>query len=1294
MHRHYKKTFIAVLAMLLATVASIASQSVSSATVQAAPVANSAVYTVSITPAQQYQTIQGWGTSLAWWANIIGGWSDSQRTALADALYSPTKGIGLNVVRYNLGADGPGNVCEAQMKPGRNVPSFEPTQGNYVWTNDANQLWFANAAKARGANVFEGFVNSPPAWMLLNSCTAGAASGADNLNPAHYNDFASYLATIAHHFQQNFGITLQTVEPFNEPQGTWWTSGGTQEGMYVTHSTQNAVIPLISAALAANGASAYTSISAPDDSSVNWSIGDYNSYSSSTMADIAQWNTHSYSGSDSDRAYAYANIGLNDNKNLSMSEWGTGAKATPVAAALALSNQILDDEQNLHPASWVAWQAVNEAGDPSPDDVWGLAYRDSNNTISYPMRYYVMGNYSKFVSQGSTMIGNSDPNTLTTYNAKDHSLVIVATNSTTSSTPVNYDLSQFSSVGAAATPYQTSSTQNLQALPSIPVANAAFATTLPAQSITTFVIPNVTYTGATVSGYYKLVNRNSGKDLDVAGSALTDGAVADQWTDDGNSSQQWTLTPVAGGYYRLFNRNSGKDLDVAGYSTADGGKVDQWTDSGGSNQQWSLVALGNGYYKLVNHNSGKVLDVAGYTTADGGEVDQWTDNGGTNQQWSLVPVVSPPAAVAPHAAQAAPLGWSSWNANFNNINASVIQAATDALVSSGMKAAGYQYVNIDEGWWNGTRDANGNIIVDPTQWPGGMQAIAAYIHSKGLKAGIYTDIGVDGCGGTNQGSYGHYLQDMLQFEQWGFDFVKVDWCGGKELGLNPAIQYAQIRDAIVTAATQTGHPMGLSICEWGLADPWQWGPATGTLWRVSSDISSVQDSATWAGVLKNFDTATLYPEAQAAGTYNDPDMMEVGALGLTDTENQSHFSLWAIAGAPLLAGNDITTMSATTQSILTNREVIAVDQDPLGLQGTKVSEPSVGLQVWSKVLSGSGRRAVVLLNRTASPASITVNWSDLGLAAGKAQVRDLWEHDTKGKFSNSYSAIVASHGVVMLTITGKEAAQTTYAATSPTNTLSGSAIALGCRRCAGGYAVGYVGTGDGNSGTLQFNAIQASLSGPQTVTIAYVNADRKTRTASLNVNGIFTTTVNFPSTLDGKVAKVGTVEIIADLNAGNNALTFSNSAAWAPDFANITLPAATVATTYEAEAPSNTLSGSAVVASCAACSGGHDVGYVGNGNGGNGVLQFNNIVASTAGNHQIVISYINGDGSVWGIGSSRTAYISINGAAPIAVDFPASGDWNLVLTMKLAVNLNVGSNTIALSNSTYWTPDIDKIDVA
>ncbi len=452
--------------------------------------AQAAGYTVTVTPSQKYQTLQGWGTSMAWWANIIGGWSNSQRTALADALYSPTLGIGLNVLRYNFGADGPGNVCHNQMKEGHNVPTFEPTKGNYVWTNDANQLWFAQAAKARGATVFEGFVNSAPAWMLYNSCTAGGPNGAENLSTAHYADFASYLATIDKHFHDSFGITLQTIDPFNEPSHTWWKSTNTQEGMRVTPASQSAIIPLVAKAFAQNGASAYTVISAPDDNTVGQSINDYNGYSSTAKADMTQWNTHSYGGSDTDRTNAYQNIGQTDHKRLWMSEWGTGTQSSPMAAALRLSSQILDDEQHLHPTAWVGWQAVNEAGD-SPNSLWGLAYRDSNNNISYPARYYAMGNYSKYISQGSQMLGNSDANSFTAYNASTQTLTVVTTNSSTSKETISYNLANFSTGGTSAIVHQTSASQNLKRLSDISISGKKFSTTLPAQSITTFVIHGV-----------------------------------------------------------------------------------------------------------------------------------------------------------------------------------------------------------------------------------------------------------------------------------------------------------------------------------------------------------------------------------------------------------------------------------------------------------------------------------------------------------------------------------------------------------------------------------------------------------------------------------------------------------------------------------------------------------------------------------------------------------------------------------------------------------------------------------
>jgi hypothetical protein len=384
------------------------------------------------------------------------------------------------------------------------------------------------------------------------------------------------------------------------------------------------------------------------------------------------------------------------------------------------------------------------------------------------------------------------------------------------------------------------------------------------------------------------------------------------------------------------------------------------------------------------------------------------------------------ATAAPAVAQIStpPMGWASWNTFAAKINASVIKGQADALSSSGMKAAGYQYVNIDEGWWQGTRDASGAITVSSADWPGGMQAIADYIHSKGLKAGIYTDAGKNGCGyyyptgrpaAPNTGSEGHYAQDFLQFSKWGFDYVKVDWCGGNAEHLNPATAYTAISSAIDHATAQTGRPMVFSVCDWGNGSPWNWAPGISNLWRTSGDIIYYGQSASMSRVLSNFDAAQ-HPSAQSPGHDNDPDMLIVGMPGFNGAQNRTHLALWAISGAPLLAGNNLATMSADTKAVLTNPEVIAVDQDPLGRQGTKVQEDHTGLQVYNKVLSGTGRRAVVLLNRTGSAATITARWSALGIT-GAAQVRNLWTATTVGTFTGSYSTSVPAGQAVLLTVT-------------------------------------------------------------------------------------------------------------------------------------------------------------------------------------------------------------------------------------------------------------------------------------
>ena len=498
------------------------------------------------------------------------------------------------------------------------------------------------------------------------------------------------------------------------------------------------------------------------------------------------------------------------------------------------------------------------------------------------------------------------------------------------------------------------------------------------------------------------------------------------------------------------------------------------------------------------------------------------------------------------------MGWASWNSFASSFDATTIKAQVDAFVAAGLPAAGYQYINIDEGWWQGARDSAGNISVSATQWPGGMAAIVSYIHSKGLKAGIYTDAGKNGCGfffpttqpaAPNTGSEGHYQQDMVQFETWGFDFVKVDWCGGDAEGLDPQTTNKALSAALAAATAITGHPMALSICEWGRQNPWNWGAGTGAMWRTSTDIIFFGQSATLPPVLSNFDQAQ-HPVSQHTGYVNDPDMLTVGMPGLTAAQGKTELSLWAISGAPLLAGNNLATMSSTTAAILKNAELLAIDQDPRGLQGVKLAEDAAGLQVHGKVLSGAGRRAVLLLNRSSAAATMTVRWADLGLTGAAATVRNVWTATTLGSFATSFATSVPANDSVLLTVTGVEAAATTYEAEAAGNTRTGAAATAACAACSGGSKIASIGNGSAN--TLRFNAITAGETGLAVATIAYANGDATTRTAIITVNGQQPTIAAFPPT--GSWTTPGTVSIIVSLRAGSgNAIAIANPTAFAPD---------------------------------------------------------------------------------------------------------------------------------------------------
>jgi alpha-galactosidase len=353
-----------------------------------------------------------------------------------------------------------------------------------------------------------------------------------------------------------------------------------------------------------------------------------------------------------------------------------------------------------------------------------------------------------------------------------------------------------------------------------------------------------------------------------------------------------------------------------------------------------------------------------------------------------------------------PMGWNSWNRFACDIDEALIRQTADELVNSGMRDAGYVYLNLDD-CWQTARDADGAIIADPDRFPSGIPALADYVHAKGLKFGLYTCAGTLTCQGR-PGSYGYEFQDAQTYADWGVDYVKVDWCNTE--GLVPRERYAVFRDAIDAA----GGGIVLSICDWGREAPWVWGPRAGELWRTTGDIADQAISMWWNMLLTEPLAAFAGP-----GAWNDPDMLEVGNGGMTDAMYRTHVSLWAMMAAPLIAGNDLQAMDVSTLEILTNAEVIAVDQDPSGVPGRRLGHLG-GLEIWVRPLTLDGARAILLFNDFFSAGTASFDWEQIGLAPGTAAVRDLWAHEDLGAFDGGFSANLGPFESRMLLVIGAE----------------------------------------------------------------------------------------------------------------------------------------------------------------------------------------------------------------------------------------------------------------------------------
>ena len=368
-----------------------------------------------------------------------------------------------------------------------------------------------------------------------------------------------------------------------------------------------------------------------------------------------------------------------------------------------------------------------------------------------------------------------------------------------------------------------------------------------------------------------------------------------------------------------------------------------------------------------------------------------------------------------------PMGWNSWNKFACEINEAKIREVADAMVSSGMKDAGYEYIVIDD-CWHGERDSLGFIHPDPTRFPSGIKALADYVHSKGLKFGLYSDVGYKTCGGRI-GSRGHEYQDALTYAQWGVDYLKYDWCNSD--GINAVGAYTTMHDALVSSK----RPILFSMCEWGQNKPWEWAQNVGHMWRTTGDIFNCFDCekkyGTWSawGIMKIVDMQKGLRKYAGPGHWNDPDMLEVGN-GMVVNEDRAHFSIWCMLAAPLIAGNDLRSMSQQTHDILTNKEVIAVNQDSMGVQGFKQNTID-SVEVWYKPLKG-GDWALCFLNRSIKPASFDYDWkaqiifddfAKLELKFDQKKpysIRDLWAKKDIGNTAKTFKVAVPAHDAVMV----------------------------------------------------------------------------------------------------------------------------------------------------------------------------------------------------------------------------------------------------------------------------------------
>jgi O-glycosyl hydrolase len=447
-------------------------------------VAASGATLVKVDVSTKRQTFEGWGTSLAWWAYQIGGWAAAKKNQFADLLIDPENGLGYTIFRFNIGGgDAPSHE---HMDANREMPGFQSSTGTWDWNADARQTSVLSRLVSSGKNVIvEAFSNSPPYWMTKSGCASGSSDGSNNLKDDSYGAFATYLVTVAKHYKESLGITFRTLEPLNEPNANWWKSSGSQEGCHFSASNQQQIIKAVAAELATQGLTD-TKVSASDENSMDDAVSIMGAYDSATMAALAQMNVHSYAGS---KRTQLRTLATSKGKRLWQSESGplSVELASNTDAALFMAGRIIQDLRELQPEAWIEWQVV----DPATN--WtSFKVNDAQQTWTPLKRFYVQANFSRFIRPGAVFVDINNADMVAALAGDGSSLALVVRNAEASaSRTFTFDLTSLPSPATTVEIYRSSASEDLVHLSATAVKDWSFTVTVPASSVSTFVVPLV-----------------------------------------------------------------------------------------------------------------------------------------------------------------------------------------------------------------------------------------------------------------------------------------------------------------------------------------------------------------------------------------------------------------------------------------------------------------------------------------------------------------------------------------------------------------------------------------------------------------------------------------------------------------------------------------------------------------------------------------------------------------------------------------------------------------------------------